>query len=168
MAIDLSKIPEFYRGYFDPETTESVVELLVKSREDFTYLLNTFSNKKAEFRYAEGKWSVKDLIQHIIDGERIFTYRAVRFARNDRTDLSGFEQDDYVANAHADKRDIQDLMAEFTATRNSTILFFESLNEADYQRTGTANGYGFSVEVIGYMISGHLIHHLKVIREKYL
>lgn len=166
--VDVNQVPLFYQGYLDPSTKESVGQLLERSRDDFSYLLNTFSNEKAQYRYAEDKWSVKDLVQHVIDAERVFAYRALRFARNDQTDLSGFEQDDYVAVARADDRTIEDLMDEFTVTRNSTISLFQFFKEEELARSGTASGSTFTVETMGYLISGHLLHHLKVIREKYL
>ncbi len=168
MKIDINEVPEFYRTYVRFLQDETVVEQLQSSAKEFNYLLNTFSNEKAEYRYEEGKWSIKDLIQHIIDSERVFCYRAMRFARNDKIELPGFEQDDYAEIASADRRDIQDLMSEFTSTRYSTISFFSALSEEDLKRTGLANGTEFSVEVLGYVISGHLLHHLEVIREKYL
>ncbi len=168
MKIDIEQVPEFYRTYVRFLQDETVVEQLQSSAKDFNYLLNTFSNEKAEHRYAEGKWSIKDLVQHIIDAERVFCYRAMRFARNDKIELPGFEQDDYANTASADRRDIQDLMSEFTSTRYSTISFFSSLTDEDLKRTGTASGAQFSVEILGYVISGHLLHHLEVIRERYL
>lgn len=168
MKIDLNQVPEYYRGYLRFLKDESVVDFLQSSAKDFNYLLNTFSNEKAEYRYAEKKWSVKDLVQHVIDSERVFAYRAMRFARNDSTEVPGFEQDDYAHHADSDSRDIKDLMSEFTSTRYSTISLFSSLREKDLKRTGIANGVEFSVEILGYLISGHQLHHLEVIREKYL
>ncbi len=168
MKININQVPEFYRTYVRFLQGETVVEQLQSSAKDFNYLLNTFSNEKAEHRYEEGKWSVKDLIQHIIDAERVFCYRAMRFARNDKIELPGFEQDDYAQTASADRRDIQDLMSEFTSTRYSTISLFTSLTEEDLKRTGIASGVEFTVEILGYVISGHLLHHLEVIRERYL
>lgn len=168
MRIDINQVPEFYRPYLRFLEDQSVIEHLQHSAKDFNYLLNTFSNEKAEYRYAEGKWSVKDLIQHVIDAERVFAYRAMRFSRNDNTELPGFEQDDYALHAASDSRDIKDLMSEFTSTRYSTISFFSSLDEVHLTRKGIASGVEFSVEILGYIISGHLLHHLEVIREKYL
>jgi len=168
MSLDIKQVPDYYRTYVRFLKDESVVEALQLSAKDFNYLLNTFSNEKAKYRYAEGKWSVKDLIQHVIDSERVFAYRALRFARNDSAQLEGFEQDDYATQAASDSRDIKDLMSEFTSTRYSTISFFTSLSEEQLSRKGIASGVEFSVEVLGYVISGHLMHHLEVIREKYI
>ncbi|MEP5613994.1 MAG: DinB family protein, partial [Cyclobacteriaceae bacterium] len=110
MSLDINQVPEYYRTYVRFIKDESVTDALQYSAKDFNYLLNTFSNEKAEHRYAEGKWSVKDLVQHVIDSERVFAYRALRFARNDATQLEGFEQDDYAAHADSDSRDIKELM----------------------------------------------------------
>jgi hypothetical protein len=166
--MDIKKVPEYYQSYLRFLKEESVVEHLKSSAEEFNYLLNTFSNEKAEYKYAENKWSVKDLIQHVIDTERVFAYRAMRFSRSDDIDLPGFDQDQYVVHASADRRDIKDLMSEFTSTRYSTISFFNSLNENDLKKTGIASEAEFSVEMLGYIISGHLLHHLEIIREKYI
>ena len=138
------------------------------SANDFNYLLNTFSNEKGDYRYEEGKWSVKDLVQHVIDSERVFAYRALRFSRNDQTELSGFDQDHYASHALAQDRDLEEIMNEFTSTRYSTISLFSSLTDEQLKRVGTANEVEFSVEILGYIISGHLLHHLEVVREKYL
>ncbi len=168
MKIDINQVPEFYRTYLRFLEDQEVVEFLQTSAKDFNYLLNTFSNEKATYRYAEGKWSVKDVVQHVIDSERVFAYRAMRFSRNDMTELPGFEQDHYADHASSDRRDIKDLMSEFTSTRYSTISLFSSLTDEHLQRTGIASGVEFTVEILGYIISGHLLHHLEVIREKYI
>lgn len=168
MKIDINQVPDFYRTYLRFLKDESVVDYLQASAKDFNYLLNTFSNEKAEHRYAEGKWSVKDLVQHVIDAERVFAYRALRFSRNDSTALEGFEQDHYAIHAASDERDIKDLMSEFTSTRYSTISFFTSLTTDQLSRKGIASDAEFSVEILGYIISGHLMHHLEVVREKYV
>ena len=149
MNIDINKVPEFYRQYLRFLKDETVVDILKSSAEDFNYQLNTFSNEKAEYRYAEGKWSVKDLIQHIIDSERVFAYRAMRFSRNDATKLPGFDQDYYAIHASSDARDIRDLMNEFTSTRYSTISFFTSLSDDHLRRSGIASGFEFTVEILG-------------------
>lgn len=168
MAIDIEKVPAYYQGYVRDITQEPLVGLLKKSETDFTYLLNTLSDEKTMDSYAEGKWSIKDLVQHIIDSERVFAYRAMRFARNDSTELPGFEQNEYAQKANANRRHISDLMGEFTSTRSSSVSLFEAFTDEELQRIGTASGVEFSVEILGYLVSGHLMHHLKIIRERYL
>ncbi|HNG94432.1 MAG TPA: DinB family protein [Acidobacteriota bacterium] len=120
------------------------------------------------FRYAEGKWTIKEILAHIIDDERIYTYRALRFARNDKTELPGFEQDEYAAYSGANQRTIRDLLAEFAAVRASTIALFQSLDADALLRSGTANGNVMSVRAAAYHIAGHELRHLNIIRERYL
>ena len=118
-------------------------------------------------RYAAGKWSVREVVGHMIDTERIFAYRALRFARNDRTDLPGFEQDDYIPAAQFDRRPWADLLEEFEAVRRSNVLLFRGLSEEAWRRAGVANGNGMSVRAAAYVIAGHELHHMRVLREKY-
>lgn len=166
--IDPKLVPSFYRPYMDQIGEESIVASLKSSHRSGLDLLEKLSDAEAEYSYADGKWSIKDILQHIIDTERIFAYRAMRFARNDKTDLPGFEQDDYVLAAKADDRTLADLLEEFSAVRALSILFFQSLSNEEMRRTGTGNGYEMSAEVLGYLISGHLLHHLSIISERYL
>jgi uncharacterized damage-inducible protein DinB len=118
--------------------------------------------------YAEGKWTIKEILGHVVDDERIYVYRALRFARNDSTELPGFEQDHYAQYSGANKREIQDLLDEFTVVRQSTIAFFNSLDDAALMRTGTADGKRASVRALAYHIAGHALRHMNIIRERYL
>jgi len=119
-------------------------------------------------RYAEGKWSIKEILGHIVDDERIYVYRALRFARNDSTELLGFDQDQYARYSDANKRASTDLLDEFSLVRRSTIAFFKSLDAAALLRTGVANGQKVSVRALAYRIAGHELRHLSIIRERYL
>jgi hypothetical protein len=119
-------------------------------------------------RYEPGKWSVREVVGHMIDTERIFAYRALRFARNDRTNLPGFEQDDYIPAANFDQRPWEDLLDEFYAVRRSNLAFFRGLAEEAWMRRGVANNNEMSVRAAAYIIAGHERHHLGVIRDKYL
>lgn len=123
---------------------------------------------KWDYRYAEGKWSIKEVLMHIMDTERIFAYRALRIARNDKTPLQGFEQDDYVPFYDAGNRSVDSLLQEFEAVRQATIAQFQYFDEAMLDRMGTASEHPVSVRALGYMIAGHEIHHLNVTRERYL
>ncbi|MFL6211053.1 MAG: DinB family protein [Pyrinomonadaceae bacterium] len=123
---------------------------------------------KLAHRYAEGKWTIKEILGHVIDDERIYAYRALRFARNDRTELPGFEQDDYARHAGAQGRDLEDLLQEFAAVRRATIALFNGLDEPALTRTGTADGKVLSVRAATYHIAGHELRHLNIIRERYL
>jgi uncharacterized damage-inducible protein DinB len=119
-------------------------------------------------RYAEGKWTIKEILGHIVDDERIYVYRALRFARNDSTELPGFEQDHYARYSEANKREIGDLLDEFTLVRRSTIAFFKSLDDAALLRSGTADGKSVSVRALAYHIAGHELRHMNIIKERYL
>ena len=123
--------------------------------------------KLGDRAYAPEKWSVKDIIQHLIDAERIFTYRALRFARNDSTALPGFEENEYAPAAQGNKRSIDDLLSEFRALRGSTLDLFESFDKEMLEKVGKASGVDISVLAIGFAIVGHTRHHVNVIREKY-
>ncbi|MFS8615669.1 MAG: DinB family protein [Solitalea sp.] len=121
-----------------------------------------------DLRYAPGKWTLKSVIQHMIDAERIFQYRALRFARGDRTPLHGFEQDDYAAAAETRHRGMADLMEEWRTVSQSSLALFRSLPKEALQQTGVASGNTLSVLALGFLIVGHQIHHLRIIRERYL
>jgi uncharacterized damage-inducible protein DinB len=118
-------------------------------------------------RYAAGKWSAREVLGHMIDTERIFAYRALRFARNDRTNLPGFEQDDYIAAANFDQRPWDQLLEEFEDLRHSNVMMFKGLSQETWLRQGTANGNPMSVRAAAYIIAGHELHHKRVLHEKY-
>ncbi len=132
------------------------------------HLLCSLPEEKLLFRYAEGKWTIKEILEHIIDDERIYCYRALRFARNDSTELAGFEQDDYVKNANANQRSLEDLLDEFTWVRKATIAFFNGLEESALLRAGVANKNRVTVRALAYHIAGHELHHINIIKKCYL
>ena len=129
--------------------------------------LRAVSEQDSLKRYAPGKWSVREAVGHMIDTERVFAYRALRFARNDSTNLPGFEQDDFVAAAQFDSRPWADLQEELAAVRASTLLMFRGFSEEAWARQGFANGNPMSVRAAAYVIAGHELHHMKVLREMY-
>jgi len=131
-------------------------------------LLSGLSEAQAEKPYAAGKWSLKEMLLHQIDSERIFAYRALRFARADGQDLRGFEQDDYVAHSRANVRSIASLLAEYDAVRAATVVLFESFGEDELNRRGTANGGPATVRALLYIVPGHERHHFNIIRERYM
>ena len=123
--------------------------------------------EKLSYRYAQGKWTIKEILGHIIDDERIYAYRALRFARNDQTELPGFEQDAYALESNANERTIQNLLEEFATVRNSTIALFESFDSKALTRCGIASGNVMSVRAAVYHIAGHELRHLNIIKERY-
>ena len=134
---------------------------------EFQNLTSAISEDKGTYAYAEGKWSIKELIGHLIDGERVFAYRAYRFSRHDQTPLAGFEQDDYVANGNFNNAKLADLIAEFTLLRQSNILFFNNLTDEAWLYTGTASEVNVSVRGIAYIMVGHVRHHTNILKERY-
>ncbi|MEO9872697.1 DinB family protein [Ekhidna sp.] len=165
--IDLQKIPKYYRGYVESLGEGELVPLLLRTGDAFISFCKLLNEAQGLYKYAEDKWTVKDVILHSIDAERVFAYRAMRFARNDKTELSGFDQNIYVPEAYANDRSIHSLLSEFTNVRASTVDMFSSFSEEVRQRTGKASGVEISVEAIGFIISGHLSHHLDIIKERY-
>jgi hypothetical protein len=131
-------------------------------------LMMDLPEEKLLSAYAPGKWTLKEVLVHIMDAERIIAYRALRIARNDKTELAGFEQDDYVPYSYANERSIANIMDEYGLQRKSTIALFSNLHESAFMRMGFANGAPLTVRAALYIIAGHELHHLKIIREKYL
>ncbi|RDC56894.1 DinB family protein [Pedobacter chinensis] len=126
------------------------------------------SNKEKEnFAYAEGKWTLKEMLGHLIDSERIFVYRMTSFARNEKQHLPGFEEDDYVANARFNERNYEDMIEEFSVLRKANLYFFKSLNEEELNRKGIACEREINVKSILFIIAGHIIHHVGVLKERY-
>ncbi|MHB1050703.1 MAG: DinB family protein [Bacteroidota bacterium] len=131
-------------------------------------LMLSLTPEQSLYRYAPGKWTIKEILLHIIDSERVFVYRALRIARNDATPLAGYDQDPYVAASGANERSMESLLEEYTHTRRSTLSFFSSLSGDAWMRSGTANNKSVTVRALAYIIAGHELHHLKIINGKYL
>ena len=123
--------------------------------------------EKLLYRYDTGKWNIKEILVHIVDDERIYAYRALRFARNDATELPGFEQDDYVLASGAGDRSLESIFEEYEAVRRSTIALYNSFDQASLLRSGIANNNRATVRALGYHIAGHELHHLHIIKERY-
>ncbi|MBT4413132.1 MAG: DinB family protein [Polaribacter sp.] len=147
---------------------KSIIENLVASQKVFDDVLRNLPVEKHNFSYAEGKWTMKELIQHIIDTERVFSYRALCFARNDNTSLPGFDQDVFVENDNANDRNYYDLLNEMEVLRKSSIQLFKSFSDEALLRVGVASNNKISVRALGYLFSGHQMHHLNIIKERYL
>jgi len=165
---DLPSVPSFYKGYVDNVKDHDLYDILQKSNDEFLEVVNGISEELGEHCYAEGKWSIKELLCHMQDAERIFAYRALRFARNDKTPLSGFEEKDYAPQANAHSRTVSDIGKELKRLRDSTIDLFKSFSPEMLRRTGTANNTLISVLNLGFIIPGHETHHRKVLTERYL
>ncbi len=144
-----------------------ILDTLEAQLKQTTTLLSGRSERDGDFRYAPGKWTVKEVAGHIADTERIFAYRALRIARGDQTPLAGFEQDDYVRDAHFNKRKLPDLVEEFADVRLASLALFHSLDTEAWVRRGIANNSPVSVRGLAYIIAGHELHHRRILEERY-
>lgn len=145
-----------------------LIEQLRKNIDATAAFLSELPIEKADFAYAEGKWTIKGVLQHIIDCERIMCYRALCIGRGDTTPLPGFEEDDYATNANIDERDIIDMIREFIAVRAGTIYMLRSFNDNILSRFGNANKNPVTCNALAYVIAGHELHHINIIKERYL
>ncbi|MGI9625489.1 MAG: DinB family protein [Longimicrobiales bacterium] len=159
---------EYYSNYVDAVEGAPILDVLEAQRNEIVSLLGAVEVSREGHRYAPGKWSVKDVVAHIVDSERMFAMRALAFARNDPAALPGFEQDDYASASGADRRRLADLSEEFDAVRLSNVLLFRSLEPEAWDRRGIASGNEFSVRGLAWIIAGHAAHHAKVLDERYL
>ena len=163
-----SEYAPFYHSYIGKVTQNDLITALKAGGDYFEKFVSNIPKDKADYRYAEGKWTVKEVLSHMLDTERIFAYRALRFARNDKTELAGYDEKLYVPESNAANRNIESFIDEGIYIRKATIALFESFTEAMSKRTGTANGREISVRALGFLIPGHELHHLGVIKERYL
>ncbi|MDR9456188.1 MAG: DinB family protein [Salegentibacter sp.] len=160
---------EFYQTYIDKLPGDKTLgSLLKENQEDLREVLSIITPEKLGFSYAAGKWTLAEVLQHMIDVERIFQYRALCIARNDRTSLPGFDHDAYVPESDANRRDLESLKTEFKNVRSSGIDLYMSFSEEMLQRKGMVNNNTTSAGAIGFITIGHTIHHLEHLKEKYL
>lgn len=157
----------YYATYIGKVPDGDVLELLNQLKESSYSLFSTLNNEKANYAYADGKWTVKQALGHMIDTERTFAYRLFCFSRN-YVELPGFDQEVYINNANFNDRTIQSLAAEFRATRESNIYMVEALTDEQLNRNGIASGNPATVRALVYMLAGHELHHLGIFKEKYL
>ena len=159
----------YYETYISQVSEEyTMIEELEISLHRLIKFVQDIPMDKFDYRYAEGKWTIKDIIQHLIDAERIFAYRALRFARNDKTELPGFEENSYADEANGSKRSIQVLLTELAVVRQATLSLFKSFSEEELLRSGIASDYPMSVRALGIVIIGHQNHHQRIFEERYL
>ncbi|MEZ4779427.1 MAG: DinB family protein [Flavobacteriaceae bacterium] len=158
----------FYEGYIIKSDGIPLIEGLKIGLQNTSRFLNEFPKNKWEFRYVEGKWTPKEILLHLIDAERVFGYRALLIVRSELPEIRGFDQDEFVLNSHANDRTIASLLSEYIQVRNSTISLFESFSEESLLRFGKANGSQVSARAIGRIIIGHEIHHITILKERYL
>ena len=158
----------FYAGYIAEVPEGDLVETITAQVTRVAQLVRGIPESRGGYRYAEGKWSIRDVVLHLSDAERIFSYRLLRFARGDATDLPGFDENDYVARGGADTRTLADLAEEFASVRRATIALVTPLDDEAMSRRGTANGNPASARALVWIMAGHAEHHARIIRERYL
>ena len=157
-----------YGGYVALVPAGDVRDLLRTHLHETLALLSGVDNARAEKAYGPGKWTLKELVLHMSDTERVMSYRLLRIGRGDATPLPGFEQDEWVPHSCANDRSMASLLLEFAVIRSSTMLLVDSLPDEAWVRTGTASGHPISARALAYIIAGHERHHVKIIRERYL
>ncbi len=145
-----------------------VLKHLKDNFEEIRSLVAALPEARLTYRYAEGKWTIKEILVHVIDDERIYAYRTLRFARNDNTELPGFEQDEYTDYSRANERDLENILCEYEAVRRSTIAMFNGFDDEAFTRAGIASGNIMSVRAAAYHIAGHERHHFNLIKSSYL
>jgi hypothetical protein len=157
----------YYEKYVSLVAPDDILGALNRQWPETAALLAARKEAEGDFRYAPGKWSVKEALGHLVDTERVFSYRALRIARNDQTPMEGFEQDDYVKFGPFGKCSLAALIEEFTSVRKATLSLFRGLDEAAWMRRGVANKNEVSVRALAYITAGHELHHRRIFQEKY-
>jgi DinB superfamily len=168
MRPDLSRVGPPFHNYINQVTDDDLMDALHKQSAAFIRFLETIPVEKYDYSYAEGKWTIKEVLQHIIDAERVFAYRALRFARKDGTPLPGFDENLFAANAKADKRNWDKLVEEFKVVRRSSELMFQSFDDDQLQSGGVSSNHPNYALALGFVIVGHALHHQKITNERYL
>lgn len=161
-------IPEYYRNYYRLCNEDNLLKELSQQGEATKALIETTPENKGDFAYAAGKWTIKEVLSHLIDSERVFAYRALRFSRMDNTPLHGFNENDFARKCNASVRTLNGLLREFSFVRASTIELFEFMSDEMLDFQGTANEVQLSARATGWITAGHNIHHLNVLRRLYL
>lgn len=165
---DKTEYAEYYDNYVSLMTETNIVEALENQLTELQTLLAGIPEEKGTYAYAEGKWTIKELIGHLIDGERVFAYRALRFARADETPLAGFDQDPYIEHANFNSIKLADLTEELFLLRKANVLFFKNLSGEAWNRKGVASNAEITVRALAYIIAGHIRHHTNILRNRYL
>ena len=166
--IESTEYSTYFKSYIDKVGNSSLVPSLKKGKKKTIKFFKKIPSKKLAYQYEEGKWTVKDILLHLIDSERAFTYRALQFSRSKDANLEGFDENEFVTNANANSRSMKSLLKEYKVVRNASVSFFKNVSNEEMLKTGKANENVLSVRAAGFLISGHEIHHKQVIKERYL
>ena len=165
---DLQQVPSFYHNYIKLVPHQNLMDAFAIYTTEMIAVLKSLPEEKWSYRYAEGKWSIKEMVQHMIDTDRIFGYRALAIARGEKASLPGFDENAYAAISNADQRQPQSLIEEMKTVQAATTMLFQSFNEQQLASIGTANGKQIDVNAIGYITVGHTLHHKNILTERYL
>lgn len=164
----LEEHAEYFSRYIDRVPDGDIVDILTRQMAETSEFLGAIPDSKADHRYAEGKWSIREVIGHMCDTERVFSYRALRFSRGDTTPVPGFDENAYMKYAPFSRCSLDDLISEFQQVRKSSLHLFRSMDAQAMERRGVANGASVSVRAIAYMAAGHEAHHVEGLRTRYL
>jgi uncharacterized damage-inducible protein DinB len=165
---DQTEYDPFFARYISLVPDGDIVAMLGTQFEDTLGLLRTVSENQAGYAYAPGKWTIREVVGHMADTERIFAYRGLCIGRNDKTPLPGFEENDYVANTNFNARTLASLLEEFETVRRATVQLFKHFTAEEWQRRGTANGKEITTRAVAYNIAGHERHHVGILKSRYL
>ena len=165
---ETNEFAPYYNTYVSLIEGDNVLPVLDAQTAELRAIFSQTPEEKGTYAYAEGKWTLKEMLSHIIDGERIFAYRVLRISRGDETPIEGFEQDDYIATSNANNRSFADLLDEFDLQRRSNLLLVNNLSDENASRMGTASGVAISARALTYIMAGHVTHHVGVLKERYL
>ncbi len=165
---DLSRVPEWYHGYINKVEGNDLVKAMEAQTAPFIRYLKKIPVAKRNYRYAKGKWTIREMLLHIIDAERIFAYRALCFARQETAPLPSFDENTYADNSKASKRDWDGMIEEFKALRKSNEIMFKTFDKQQLDTAGIASGKSVYVSAIGFIMVGHINHHVNIINERYL
>ena len=165
---DLTRVPVWYHSYIKQVKEEDLMEAFSNQARSFIPFLRDLPEAKRQFRYAEGKWTIQEMLQHIIDAERVFAYRALCIARKETASLPSFDENSYAENSKAASRDWEEMLKEFTLIRQSNEILFKSFDKEQLESTGIASGKSVYVLALGYIIVGHVAHHQRIIQERYI
>ena len=165
--LQASEYHSYYRHYIECLEVAELQVLLKEGKDLFSNFIRLIPESKKNFSYQDGKWSVSEVLQHLIDSERVFQYRGLRFSRGDKTPLPGFDQDNYVPESKANEKTLSSIHDEFIAVRDSSISLFSSFGDAELKRRGMASEAPMSVRALGFVICGHQEHHRRILEERY-
>lgn len=165
---EISEFDPYYSHYISLIETDDVLSVVRLQPELIQAAFSKIPDDRGSFAYAPGKWSIKEMLSHMIDGERIFAYRILRISRGDATPIEGFEQDDYIRNSNANNRPFAEMIKEFDLQRRSNLLLLENISDESWSRMGTASGKPVSSRALAFILAGHVEHHMRILNDRYL